>query len=275
MKVTISLTVNGAQIQRDVEPRTSLADFLREELRLTATHLGCEHGVCGACTVMVDGAPARACIALAVSLDGAEIRTVEGFAEDAAMGVIKEAFHQEHGLQCGFCTPGMLISARDLIARHPEADDAGIHSFFLEEAARRGAIGALIVHDTDGAGYGWNVVKSPGGENYSLVVPPEKMTSLALQGWISGDTATKLFADAGQDLDVRAPVSGPDQRAGLHAQADRLLLPAGEVRAWVVGRELGVDRAAEAVGPEGRRPRGPGYYVRHVRGRRAAAARRR
>lgn len=126
MKVTISLTVNGAQIRRDVEPRTSLADFLREELRLTATHLGCEHGVCGACTVMVDGAPARACIALVVSLDGAEIRTVEGFAEDAAMGVIKEAFHQEHGLQCGFCTPGMLISARDLIARHPEADDAGI-----------------------------------------------------------------------------------------------------------------------------------------------------
>lgn len=126
MKVTISLTVNGAQIQRDVEPRTSLADFLREELRLTATHLGCEHGVCGACTVMVDGAPARACIALAVSLDGAEIRTVEGFAEDAAMGVIKEAFHQEHGLQCGFCTPGMLISARDLIARYPEADDVGI-----------------------------------------------------------------------------------------------------------------------------------------------------
>jgi carbon-monoxide dehydrogenase small subunit len=126
MKVTISLTVNGAQIRRDVEPRTSLADFLREELRLTATHLGCEHGVCGACTVMVDGAPARACIALAVSLDGAEIRTVEGFAEDAAMGVIKEAFHQEHGLQCGFCTPGMLISARDLIARYPEADEDGI-----------------------------------------------------------------------------------------------------------------------------------------------------
>ena len=126
MKMTISLTVNGAQIRRDVEPRTSLADFLREELRLTATHLGCEHGVCGACTVMVDGAPARACIALAVSLDGAEIRTVEGFAEDAAMGVIKEAFHQEHGLQCGFCTPGMLISARDLIARHPETDEDGI-----------------------------------------------------------------------------------------------------------------------------------------------------
>jgi carbon-monoxide dehydrogenase small subunit len=126
MKVTISLTVNDARVQRDVEPRTSLADFLREELRLTATHLGCEHGVCGACTVMVDGAPARACIALAVSLDGAEIRTVEGFAEDAAMGIIKEAFHQEHGLQCGFCTPGMLISARDLIARHPDVDEGGI-----------------------------------------------------------------------------------------------------------------------------------------------------
>jgi carbon-monoxide dehydrogenase small subunit len=126
MKVTISLTVNGERVQRDVEPRTSLADFLREELRLTATHLGCEHGVCGACTVMIDGAPARACIALAVALDGSEIRTVEGFASDAAMTTIKEAFHQEHGLQCGFCTPGMLISARDLIARHPDVDEAGI-----------------------------------------------------------------------------------------------------------------------------------------------------
>jgi carbon-monoxide dehydrogenase small subunit len=126
MKVAISLTVNGTRVQRDVEPRTSLADFLREELRLTATHLGCEHGVCGACTVMIDGAPARACIALAVALDGSEIRTVEGFASDAAMTTIKEAFHQEHGLQCGFCTPGMLISARDLIARHPDVDEAGI-----------------------------------------------------------------------------------------------------------------------------------------------------
>ena len=124
--MTISLTVNGAQIRRDVEPRTSLADFLREELRLTATHLGCEHGVCGACTVMVDGAPARACIALVVSLDGAEIRTVEGFAEDAAMGVIKEAFHQEHGLQCGFCTPGIMMTSVALLERNPSPTEQEI-----------------------------------------------------------------------------------------------------------------------------------------------------
>ena len=126
MKVTISLTVNGERVQRDVEPRTSLADFLREELRLTATHLGCEHGVCGACTVMIDGAPARACIALAVALDGSEIRTVEGFASDAAMTTIKEAFHQEHGLQCGFCTPGMIMQAAWLLGENADPSEAEI-----------------------------------------------------------------------------------------------------------------------------------------------------
>lgn len=128
MNVSISLTVNGQRIERTVEPRTSLADFLREELRLTATHLGCEHGVCGACTILINGAPARACIALVVSLDGAEIRTLEGFNDDAAMNVIKTAFHEKHGLQCGFCTPGMLISAHDLLSRKPELDEATIRT---------------------------------------------------------------------------------------------------------------------------------------------------
>jgi carbon-monoxide dehydrogenase small subunit len=92
---------------------------LREELRLTATHLGCEQGVCGACTVLIDGQPARACIALAVGLDGADIRTLEGLGQDPLMLILKAAFHDKHGLQCGFCTPGMLISAWDLLRRKP------------------------------------------------------------------------------------------------------------------------------------------------------------
>ena len=126
MKTSISATINGRPVQSSVEPRTNLADLLREELRLTATHLGCEQGVCGACTVLIDGQPARACIALAVSVDGSDIRTLEGLDQDPLMLTLKAAFHEKHGLQCGFCTPGMLISAWDLLRRKPHLSEAEI-----------------------------------------------------------------------------------------------------------------------------------------------------
>jgi carbon-monoxide dehydrogenase small subunit len=122
----IHLTVNGEPVTALVAPRTSLADFLREELLLTGTHLGCEQGVCGACTIMIDGATARSCIAFAVALDGAEITTIEGFDDDARMAQLRQAFTREHGLQCGFCTPGMMITARDIVLRLPAADDERI-----------------------------------------------------------------------------------------------------------------------------------------------------
>lgn len=126
MKISVSLTVNGEPIRTEVEPRTNLADVLREHLRLTATHLGCEHGVCGACTVLIDGEAARSCLTLAVTVGGADVRTLEGLAEDPRMQVIKRAFHEEHGLQCGFCTPGMLISSWDLLRRDPRRDAAAV-----------------------------------------------------------------------------------------------------------------------------------------------------
>tara|TARA_B110000196_G_scaffold3507_1_gene3087 strand:- start:231 stop:704 length:474 start_codon:yes stop_codon:yes gene_type:complete len=126
MKHTVALTVNGRPVEATVESRLSLADFLRLELRLTATHLGCEHGVCGACTVLINGEPARSCIALTVSLGGAEITTLEGLADDPAMQIIKQAFHDKHGLQCGFCTPGMLISTRDLLQRTPQPSEGAV-----------------------------------------------------------------------------------------------------------------------------------------------------
>jgi aerobic carbon-monoxide dehydrogenase small subunit len=126
MKTSISTTINGKPVQSMVEPRTSLADLLREELRLTATHLGCEQGVCGACTVLIDGQPARTCIALAISVDGSDIRTLEGLDQDPLMLTLKAAFHDKHGLQCGFCTPGMLISAWDLLRRKIDLSEAEI-----------------------------------------------------------------------------------------------------------------------------------------------------
>ncbi len=118
----IALTINGRRVVAQVEPRTSLADFLRDQLLLTGTHLGCEHGVCGACTLMLDGAPAHSCIAYAVACDGADVRTIEGFDDDPVMGELREAFTAEHALQCGYCTPGMVITARDIVLRLPEAD---------------------------------------------------------------------------------------------------------------------------------------------------------
>jgi carbon-monoxide dehydrogenase small subunit len=114
----IRLRVNGKAVVDDVPPRLSLADFLRERRNLTGTHLGCEHGVCGACTILVDGEPVRACLAFAVACDERDIRTIEGFADDRVMTALRQAFHQHHGLQCGFCTPGMLITARDPIRRN-------------------------------------------------------------------------------------------------------------------------------------------------------------
>jgi carbon-monoxide dehydrogenase small subunit len=126
MNVKVELTINGRNIVAEVEPRMHLADFLREHLRLTATHLGCEHGVCGACTVLINGEPARACIALTVALEGADIKTLEGLADDERMAVLKNSFHEQHGLQCGFCTPGMLISAWDLLHRKPNLSEREI-----------------------------------------------------------------------------------------------------------------------------------------------------
>ncbi len=123
---TITLTVNGKAVTAAVEPRTHLADFLREQLLLTGTHLGCEHGVCGACTVEIDGQIARACITFAVACNGAEVRSIEGFDDDPVMARLRQAFTQEHALQCGYCTPGMLIAARDIATRLPEADEARV-----------------------------------------------------------------------------------------------------------------------------------------------------
>jgi len=123
---SIRLTINGEPVQAEVEPRTHLADFLRESRGLTGTNLGCEHGVCGACTIEIDGAPARSCIAFAAACDGANVRTIEGFADDAVMAELRAAFTAEHALQCGYCTPGMLVTARDIVMRLPEADEPRI-----------------------------------------------------------------------------------------------------------------------------------------------------
>jgi carbon-monoxide dehydrogenase small subunit len=122
----IRLRINGAGVADDVPPRLSLADFLRERRNLTGTHLGCEHGICGACTILVDGEPARACLMLAAACDEREITTIEGFSGDRVIDALRRNFHQHHALQCGYCTPAMLITARDLILRQRAGSESEI-----------------------------------------------------------------------------------------------------------------------------------------------------
>lgn len=123
---SVELTVNTRAVHADIEPRTSLADLMRDTLDLTGTHLGCEHGVCGACTILVDSVPTRSCITYAVACDGADVTTIEGLDDDEIAGELRAAFTREHALQCGYCTPGMLVSARDLVKRLPDADEKQI-----------------------------------------------------------------------------------------------------------------------------------------------------
>jgi aerobic-type carbon monoxide dehydrogenase small subunit (CoxS/CutS family) len=122
----IAVTVNGVAYQRSVEPRLLLSDFLRQDLGLTGTHVGCEHGVCGACTVLIDGNSARACLSFAVQADGSRIDTVEGLGTITNLAPLQQAFREHHALQCGFCTPGMLMTCVDLLQKYPLATDREI-----------------------------------------------------------------------------------------------------------------------------------------------------
>jgi len=154
-KISVSLVVNGASVTASVEPRLTLADFLRHTLDLTGTHVGCEHGVCGACTVLLDGAAVRACLLLAVQLGGRQITTVEGLSPQQELSVLQQAFKRHHALQCGFCTPGLLATAHALLQENPSPTRAEIRDAIsgnlcrctgylpvvdaIEDAAARGA----------------------------------------------------------------------------------------------------------------------------------------
>ena len=147
----IRLRVNDATVADDVPPRLSLADFLRERRNLTGTHLGCEHGVCGACTVLVDGEPARSCLMLAVACDERAVETIEGFARDPVIAALRRNFHQYHALQCGFCTPAMLITARDLILRRRAGSEGEIRDGLAGNLCRCTGYTNIVAAITDAA----------------------------------------------------------------------------------------------------------------------------
>ena len=126
MSVSISVTVNGRNYQEEVEPRLLLVDFLRDVLGLTGTHVGCDTSGCGACTIAVNGKAVKSCTLLAVQADGADVTTIEGLANNGGLHPLQQGFHEEHGLQCGFCTPGMIMAAWQLLERNPDPSDAEI-----------------------------------------------------------------------------------------------------------------------------------------------------
>jgi len=147
----VSLIINGRAVKAEIEPRLNLADFLREHQFLTATHVGCEHGVCGACTILIDGAPARSCITFAMAADGAEVTTLEGLEDDPVMNVLREAFSEHHALQCGFCTPGMLIALTELLRDKPDPSEQDVREALTGNLCRCTGYAGIVKAALDAA----------------------------------------------------------------------------------------------------------------------------
>lgn len=227
----VELRLNGETVARPVEARTHLADFLREEHLLTGTHLGCEQGVCGACTLFLDGRPVRACITLAAACDGAEVHTVEGFGDDPLMARLREAFKQHHGLQCGYCTPGMLATAYDIVRRLPNADAARIRRELSGNLCRctgyAGIVAAIedvLSHDPPAA----QVVPLP-RRRHSRPAAPERPAAAA-------PAAVRSSAVSG-DLPAFESYAGPQELADGIALKRSVLVEAPLAAVWEVVRE--------------------------------------
>ncbi|MEP4378950.1 MAG: (2Fe-2S)-binding protein [Alphaproteobacteria bacterium] len=142
--VDITLKVNGQSVSRRIPARTNLVDFVRYELELTGSHVGCEHGVCGACTIRVDGQIVRGCLMLAAQADGAEVETIEGLSEDGSISDLQQAFHERNAVQCGFCTPGMLLTAEELLQKNPSPSREDIREFISGNYCRCTGYQAIV-----------------------------------------------------------------------------------------------------------------------------------
>lgn len=264
----ISFTLNGQAVSAAAEPRAHLADFIREELLLTGTHIGCEQGVCGACTVFVDGRPTRSCITLAASCEGADVRTVEGFDDDPLMKRIREAFSTHHGLQCGYCTPGMLTTAYDIARRLPDADATRIRRELsgnlcrctgyagivaaIEDVLSKGAPAAELLPMSRSTPAG-SVLKTRHDKEPSAPAPDNGRTTGAEEGLeaISLDDATKLtrslsLAVSGQEawavlsdperLITCVPGASLTSAAEAGALVGQILVAVGPIKATFQGR---------------------------------------
>lgn len=226
--VRVAMSVNGEEVVAEVEPRTQLADFLRGDLHLTGTHLGCEQGVCGACTVMVNGKMQRSCITFASDCDGANITTIEGFDDDPTMGELREAFSEFHGLQCGFCTPGMLTTARDIILRLGDISESRIREELSGNICRcTGYVGIVEAVKKVAAG------KVPNAAAASAAVTAKRFDHR--QGTI-GAASSNRQATSKPLTDAPAPLSSGIE-GGVSIE-ERIRVGAPPERVWAVLSDL-------------------------------------
>ena len=218
---SIELTVNGRKVSGMAEPRTHLAEFLRGPLGLTGTHLGCEQGVCGACTVLIDGKPQRSCLTFAVSCNGDEIRTVEGFDDDPVMTELREAFAANHALQCGYCTPGMLVTARDIVTRLGDVDEQTIRRELSGNICRcTGYVGIVGAIRQVAAG------RKPQPQSWSFEARVETAvaTATAEAAPVAATVAPMDFSTSGDGFSVLT------QQVTVAAPADQVWAALGDIR---------------------------------------------
>ncbi|QIE27287.1 [2Fe-2S] binding domain protein (plasmid) [Caballeronia sp. SBC1] len=240
----IELTINNRAIRGDVAPRTHLGDFLRDNQNLTGTHLGCEHGVCGACTVLIDGEPVRSCITFAVACDHQKVRTIEGFDDDELMKRLRRSFSVHHALQCGYCTPGMLITARDIVRRFPDADEARIRLELSGNLCRCtgyvgivNAIKAVLVDLKENPPA--DVAVAPVRQEPAHKAPQQaagEFQTFAAVGAMSVDAPARLSRD-----DAASPVSNVQQtgaRKGWTAIDDSFVVPFPLDQVWAFMGDL-------------------------------------
>jgi carbon-monoxide dehydrogenase small subunit len=234
----LDVTVNGRPVSAYVEPRTHLADFLRETLRLTGTHLGCEHGVCGACTVLLNDEPVRSCLTYAALCDGAAVRSVEGLDDDPVTIALRAAFSAEHALQCGYCTPGMLVTARDIVRRLPGADDDRVRLELAGNLCRCTGYNGIVkairrVLDAGIAEPAWTRASVP------VVEPIEALASVPTGSGSNPPGAAIAGAPPRGTATPGAPTPGAGGQSGNQGLHETLLIGASADTVWAAIQDPG------------------------------------
>ncbi|MGE0799784.1 MAG: 2Fe-2S iron-sulfur cluster-binding protein [Lautropia sp.] len=249
--IPLRLAVNGLDVQAEADPRTLLGDFLRDDLRLTGLHLACEHGVCGGCNVMVNGQVTRACTRLAVQCDGDRVRTIEGFDDDDLMSRLRAAFSREHALQCGYCTPGMLVTAHDIVRRFPGADEATVRRELAGNLCRCTGYAGIVkaIMQVAAEKVEWQDVASadlaagrPAGRSKSAVSQSAVSSADAVadaNAGLHGAAATTTDAAAAGGKPIPDPTAMPDGDAVNRIERS-FTLTAPRERVWALFRDTAV-----------------------------------
>ncbi|WP_447922717.1 xanthine dehydrogenase family Fe-S subunit [Achromobacter aegrifaciens] len=240
--VQVTLEVNGKRVSHEAPARMHLGDFLRDQARLTGTHLGCEHGVCGACTVLVDGAPVRSCISFAVACEGRQVTTIEGYDADAVMQRLRAAFTRHHALQCGYCTPGMLATSRDIVLRLPDADESRVRVELSGNLCRCtgymgivAAVMSVLAELREQADPAVEALRAAQAQGHGAA--PAAAKPVAFAGFTPAATSPAAAATAAAPAPAAAPAAAAGKKEGRGSQIDggfTVPFPAAEVWAFMV-----------------------------------------